>query len=102
MYTITNVGKNYLVKLTGDLDTDQIPELQKALKDVVNGGALEIVFDFSDTKYLNSSGIGLLVATRNSLVAQKGTIRIVNVSADTMRMLQSIRLVNILNAAGKQ
>jgi len=51
---------------------------------------------------LDSSGIGLLIAASNSLAAKKGSVRLVNVSADIMHLLQSMRLAARLNAKGKE
>ena len=89
------------MKLSGPLVGNQVPELQEALKGAISGGAVEIEFDFSNTTLLDSSGIGLLVATGNSLARNNGMVRLVNVPVDIMKLLQSMRLVGRLNAKGK-
>ena len=101
MYNLTNEDKRCTVKLSGPLIVREVPELQEALKGAINSGAMEIEFDFSNTTMLDSSGIGLLVATSNSLAQKKGTVRLINVSVDIMKLLQSMRLVGRLNAVGK-
>ena len=101
MYSLVNNGKSCKVKFSGDLIVSQVPDLQEALKGAVDGGAVEVEFNFNDANLLDSSGIGLLIAASNSLAAKNGSVRLVNVSADIMHLLQSMRLVTRLNAKGK-
>ena len=100
-YSVANNGRLCTVKLMGDLLVTQVSELQEALKGAVDGGAMEIVFDFGAVNLLDSSGIGLLIAAGNSLAQKQGKISMVNVSADILKLLQSMRLVGRLNARGK-
>jgi len=75
-----------------------VPGLQAGLKNEIASGVREIVFDFASVEMLDSSGIGLLVATNNSLAAVQGTIRLERVSVDLMKLLRSMRLVDRLHA----
>ena len=70
-YTIERKEEQCLVVMRGDLTAPLIPDLQAALKNNVQQGANEVVFDLANTVMLDSSGIGLLVATCNSLGSQK-------------------------------
>ncbi len=90
------------VILEGDLTSPLIPDLQSALKKNLQDGAREIVFDLGKTAMLDSSGIGLLIAACNSLAKSQGKMRVINVSPDILRLLQSMRLVARLNACGKE
>ena len=62
----------------------------------------EIVFDLAATVMLDSSGIGLLIATSNTIARQQGRVRVLNLSADILRLLQSMRLASRLNASGRE
>ena len=68
----------------------------------MEGGASDVVFDLGNTVMLDSSGIGLLIATHNSLARKQGKVHVVQVSADILRMLQGMRLVSRLNVMGRQ
>ncbi len=100
-YTIEQNGRHCVVTLLGDLVASGIPALQAALKQQLPLGVNEITFDLAATAMLDSSGIGLLIATSNSLARQQGRIRILNASADILQLLQSMRLVARLNATGR-
>ncbi len=87
--------------MQGDLIASDVPDLQAALKQQLQRGVDEIVFDLAATVMLDSSGIGLLIATCNTMARQQGRIRVINVSPDILQLLQSMRLTGRLNATGK-
>lgn len=97
-YVIEQNEKQSTVKLDGDLTAFIVPELQLELQGVLNKGASELVFDFSKTVMLDSSGMGLLIASANSL---GGKIRVTNVAPDIFRLLQSMRLTERLNVSAR-
>ena len=101
-YTIKRAEHECQVVLEGDLTASLVPELQAALKQQIEQGAIEVVFDLSQTAVLDSSGIGLMIAASNSLSRRQGKLRVVGVSRDILRLLQSMRLVARLNATGRE
>jgi anti-anti-sigma factor len=101
-YTIERKAGQSWVALAGDLTASTLPELRTALQKELAEGAREVVFDLGKTAMLDSSGIGLLIATHNSLSAKQGQIRVLNVSGEILRMLQSMRLVSRLNISGRE
>ena len=101
-YTIERKEGQCSVVLGGDLTASLIPDLQTALKNNLDQGVNEVVFDLGKAVMLDSSGIGLLIATCNSLGQKKGKIRVFNVSPDILRLLQSMRLVSRLNVSGRE
>ena len=100
-YTLEQIGRICRVTLQGDLIAALIPDLQAALKQHLSQGLDEIVFDLAATVMLDSSGIGLLIATSNSLARLQGRVQVINVSPDILQLLQSMRLASRLNASGR-
>ena len=100
-YVIDRKDQQGFVKLTGDLTATGVPELQCGLKEALDGGVRELVFDLASTAMLDSSGIGLLIAASNSLSRSGGKVRVTNASQDILHLLQSMRLVVRLNASGR-
>jgi serine/threonine-protein kinase RsbW len=89
------------VKMKGDLTAILVPELQACLKEMINKGAREVVFDLANTAMLDSSGMGLLIAAANSLAPMGGNVRVTNVCPDIFRLLQSMRLTARLNVSAR-
>jgi len=99
-YLIEQNDQQGTVKLTGDLTAVLVPELQAGLKELLNKGASDLVFDLASTAMLDSCGIGLLIAAANSLSRSGGKLRVTNVRPDIFHLLQSMRLTTRLNVSG--
>ncbi len=75
----------------------EVPEFQSALKEQLASGAIHVVFDLSATESLDSNGIGLLVATSNSLRMVSGTLSVIHVADSIYRLLEAMRLTDRLH-----
>lgn len=80
------------VLLEGDLTASVAPELKAALGEALGSGALRVEFDLGKTTIIDSTGIGLLIATYNSVTSKGGSVQVVKASEDIFRLLQSMRL----------
>jgi anti-anti-sigma factor len=100
-FTIEQNDQQGSVKLTGDLTAILVPDLQAGLKKVLGKGVRDLVFDLGSTAMLDSSGMGLLIATANSLNPNGGKVRVTNVCPDIFRLLQSMRLTARLNVSAR-
>jgi len=86
-------GNRIDVVFEGDLTASVVPELRPALQNALEEGALEVEFDLANTTVIDSTGIGVLIAAYNSFMAKGGAaVRVVRVSDDIFRLLQSMRL----------
>ena len=61
-----------VVQLSGELDIDQAVRVREHLDKVIDGGALRLIIDLSDVSYIDSTGLGMLVAVHKRLVAEQG------------------------------
>lgn len=61
------VGDTAHVTLRGEVDVATAPRLRELLHGLVKAGVDHIVLDCRELTFLDSSGIGLLVATRKRL-----------------------------------
>ena len=97
-FEITRDGGQARVTLGAKLTAAEVTELQPVLKQEIVAGVREIVFDLAETTALDSTGIGLLIAANNSLAPVQGAIRLINLTPDLVKLLQSMRLVERLHA----
>ena len=79
------------------LTASEVPSLQRQLKDALKEDVRDIVFDFHHARSIDSTGIGLLLAAKNSLAAQQGHLRLVNVPNKMFSLFKGMRLVESLN-----
>jgi anti-sigma B factor antagonist len=81
-----------IVAVRGEVDTVSAPRVQKAISAVVKEGHLCIVVDLNDVDFLDSSGLGVLVAARRSIREQGGDLRVV---CAVPRLLQVFRITKL-------
>lgn len=85
-------GQRIGVILEGDFTASVVPELKPSLQKALQEGMMEVEFDFGKITAIDSTGIGFLIATYNSLSKRDGTVRVVQASEDIFLLLQSMRL----------
>jgi anti-sigma B factor antagonist len=60
-------GDTATIIVRGEIDVATAPQLRELLHDLVQRGSKQIVLDCRELRFLDSSGIGLLVATSKRL-----------------------------------
>lgn len=101
---ILREGPRARVVLSGKLTATEVPDLQALIKAEIAGGATEVVVDLAATTFIDSTGIGLLIATHNSLGPARGGVQVINAVPEVFGLLRNMRLVDRLRvtAAGKE
>lgn len=69
-----------------------VPALREAFRERLQEGPTKLHLDFSRVESLDSMGIGLLVATHNSLARQGGALLLTQVRKDIYQLLTLMRL----------
>ncbi len=96
-YRIDRVQASCRVTVSGALTAIVVPEIKEALKRELQQPTQELIFDLQDTTMLDSSGIGLLIATSNTLGQKQGRLEIINTTREIFNLLRNMRLVSRLN-----
>lgn len=87
-------GENLTVRPDGPIDTMIAPELEKAIKDNMEGVS-NLRIDFSDVDYISSAGLRVLLM-RQKEMDNKGSMTIFNVSDDVKETLEIVGLLDFL------
>ena len=77
-----------VVSVTGELDLAEAPVLRKTLEGVLHGDTSLVVIDANDLTFIDSTGIGVLVAAHNHLGATNGLLVIANLDESVGRPLR--------------
>ena len=83
--------------LVGELDLAGGQRLRDAGAAVLAAGAAEVVVDLAQLRFIDASGIGLLVELGNALAAREARLRIVNPD-DRIDRVFSLRGLNTMLA----
>jgi anti-sigma B factor antagonist len=70
-------GDSYVIALAGEVDLYTAPEFKEQLLQVIGRGAKEVVVDFSDTTFIDSTTLGVLVGGVKRLRPSGGQLSLV-------------------------
>ncbi len=82
------------VALTGRLDTVTAPELEQALKEVLDDAG-ELTLDFGKLDYISSAGLRVLLSAQKQM-RQKGSMKLTHVSETIMEIFEVTGFSEIL------
>ena len=84
--------------LSGDLiGENNGPGILEALNDQINEGYYKAIIDISEVRYMNSSGIGVLITVLTRLRNKGGEVVLLNPSEQVKKLLVITKLNNIFN-----
>ena len=70
-------GDVYVVSLSGEVDLYTAPEFKQQLLDVVAKGGKHVIVDFTDTTFIDSTTLGVLVGGVKRLRQNDGDLTVV-------------------------
>lgn len=94
--TVREADGSTVMHVAGELDLVSAPRLRNAIATVHGERISELVLDLSGLRYIDSVGIGLLVATRRRADAESTRLVVRNTSAAVRRLLEMTGLVAYL------
>ena len=69
--------RSYVISLAGEVDLYTAPEFKQQLLEVINQGAKDVVVDFSNTTFIDSTTLGVLVGGVKRLRTNDGQLSLV-------------------------
>ena len=94
-------GRTATLRMRGDLDATADVVLLAAHADAVAGGADELLLDFTDVDYINSSGIALIVTLLTDAQRVDRTVRASGLTAHYRHIFEITRLTDYLVVDGE-
>jgi anti-sigma B factor antagonist len=67
----------YVISLAGEVDLYTAPEFKQQLLEVIGQGGKDVIVDFSDTTFIDSTTLGVLVGGVKRLRANEGQLSLV-------------------------
>jgi anti-sigma B factor antagonist len=71
------VDEAYVIALAGEVDLYTAPEFKQQLLDVIGKGGKDVIVDFSDTTFIDSTTLGVLVGGVKRLRTNDGQLSLV-------------------------
>ena len=90
--TTTQEGKVHKVQLAGRLEAATVPVLKAEVQKLSQNKPPYIVFDMAGVTFVDSSGLGALVAALRTVNKVDGDIRIANLTPDVRSIFELTRM----------
>ncbi len=87
-------GSTLELKLEGRLDTNTAPELEKTIKDSLDG-VTDLILDLGELEYLSSAGLRVLLSTQK-IMNKQGSMVVKNVNETIMEIFEVTGFSDIL------
>jgi anti-sigma B factor antagonist len=70
-------NETYVISLTGEVDLYTAPEFKQQLLNVISEGGKDVIVDFTETTFIDSTTLGVLVGGVKRLRAEDGRLSLV-------------------------
>lgn len=99
-YTLTEENNIQQLKLSGELiDKNQANDLMKSVEELLEAGKNKLIIDLSDLKYMNSSGLNVLIQLLTKTRTNGGESVIYNVNKKVNDLLVITKLNTLFKVA---
>jgi anti-sigma B factor antagonist len=93
------IGRVTVLDIVGKLTTDQSAQhLKDKINSLVSQGRTHIVLNLKNVPYIDSGGLGQLVASYGSVMKTGGALKLLNVSSRNHDLLSITRLVTVFES----
>ena len=93
------IGGVTVLDIVGKLTMDQGPErLKDKINSLISQGRTQIVLNLERVPYIDSLGLGQLVASYGSVMKTRGALKLLNVSSRNHDLLSITRLVTVFES----
>jgi anti-sigma B factor antagonist len=91
-FTLERTGPVLVVAVEGQLVVGNRQEFKQAVLAAIEDGAEQVVIDFADAAYVDSSGLGVLVSLGKRLRDAGGELRLAGLNDDLRSLFELTRL----------
>jgi anti-sigma B factor antagonist len=85
-----------LIAVHGELDLFTTPELRTRINDLIDEGTRELIVDLSETAFVDSTGLGVLLAAMKRLRSCDGELVIIDSSSNVLKTFKIAGVDQIL------
>ncbi|NQV33534.1 MAG: STAS domain-containing protein [Phycisphaeraceae bacterium] len=88
--------------LKGELNNQTSGQLNQAISNMLDAPATTLVLDMKEISFISSTGIGVIVKTRNTLKQKGSDLTMVNIQPQVKRVFDIMQLTPILKVCENQ
>jgi anti-sigma B factor antagonist len=85
-----------LVRFIGDLDATNIETVLEKVCNLINDGAIHLIADFRQLRYVNSTGLGILLHFSKTAREKGGCFKIAEINENVYEIIEIIGATTLL------
>jgi anti-sigma B factor antagonist len=86
-----------MVTLPESFSVDEVSEFRNRINEMIQKGEKQFVLDFSKCSFIDSTGLGVIVAAYKKCREQDGNIRLKSLNAQVLKVFQLTRLDKVFD-----
>ncbi len=86
-----------MISFIGDLDATNVEDILENISSLMNEGFVNIVADFSKLRYVNSTGLGIILHFSKVAKEKGGSFKIANVNENVYEIIDIIGATTLLD-----
>ena len=94
---IKKAGTSLIITVTGELDHHIAAKLRSKIDKELGGEIINIIFDFSELSFMDSSGVGMIMGRYKSVQKLGGSLIVAGATPQVERILKISGLMNIVD-----
>lgn len=95
--TVTKSGDITIVEIPGDhLDAGNVKEFKREITQVLNDNK-QVIFDFGQLRFVDSSGLGAILSSLRTLNAAGGDLKLAALSKGVRALFELVRMHRIFD-----
>ena len=93
---LNEVENAKLIRFVGDLDATNVENVLEKVYNLLNDGDVKLVADFEKLRYVNSTGLGVLLHFNKTAKEKGGCFKIANVNENVFEIIEIIGASSLL------
>jgi anti-sigma B factor antagonist len=93
-------AERHVLAVRGEIDLFTAPELKQVLAECIEAGRIRIVVDLTETTFLDSTALGVLIGAVKRLRSRDGALALVNVDENIAKTFEITGLDQIFTILG--
>jgi len=81
-------AERHVLAVRGEIDLFTAPELKQVLAESIEAGRIRIIVDLTDTTFLDSTALGVLIGAVKRLRSRDGALALVNVDENIAKTFE--------------
>jgi anti-sigma B factor antagonist len=86
--TFRDLGKHKVIQVSGDIYLYHVSTLKKAIFSMTDGSHHSVIIDLKNIRYMDSSGVGILMAGVMKMREHKGTLALLTPDKDVLDIIK--------------